>query len=104
MAEPATAQITSPGDRLAGEVLRVAPHTNPKETAAAIFRAVEGKQDIALRAIGASAVNQAVKALIIARSHVALLAHDLYVVPGFEPVVGKYGDDIEAVLLRIVVT
>ena len=52
-------------------VLRVAATSNPQQLASAIAHAVYAGQAPRLRAIGAGAVNQAVKALAIASGYVA---------------------------------
>lgn len=87
--------------RDAGEVLRVRNGTNPKDVAAAIYHAVmEDEDGIVVRAIGAGAVNTAVKALIIARVQIANTGRDMLFSSGFESVVGTSGDVVNAIIFR----
>jgi stage V sporulation protein S len=83
-------------------VLRVAGGSSPQSTAAAISHAVYDSKSVTLRAIGAGAVNQAVKAVSIARGYVGPRGIDLAVVPGFANVVLD-GQTKSAVTLRIIV-
>lgn len=68
------------------EVLRVAAGTPAQDLASAIaFACFEGNPPV-LRAIGAAAVNQALKACAIARQFVGPRAMDLSIRPGFDTV------------------
>jgi len=66
------------------EILKVASRSNPNSVSGAIAGALEAEGVVELRAIGAGAVNQAVKAVAIARR---LIETDggppLRVIPGF---------------------
>lgn len=53
------------------ELLKVAAHSNPKAVAGALSAIVEKEKEVELHAVGAGAVNQAVKAIAIARGFVA---------------------------------
>jgi stage V sporulation protein S len=55
---------------------------------------------ITLRAVGVSAVNQAVKAIAIARGPIGSAGMDMVIRPGFQTVVGKSGDNITAMVFR----
>lgn len=55
---------------------------------------------IILRAIGAGAVNQAIKGVIEARQDLARSGEDLFVRPGFTTVRGNDGTDVTAVVLH----
>lgn len=104
MTQPLSVEPRPPGNhgsQPADEVLRVASGTNPKDVASAIFHGVEQGRLIVLRAIGAGSVNQAVKAIAIARGHVALIGLDLYCNCGFVSVVGNQGDELNAIVFRI---
>jgi stage V sporulation protein S len=68
------------------KVLRVSASSNANSLASAISHAVYDGQEVVLRAIGAGAVNQAVKAIAIARSFVAPRSIDLHCIPGFATV------------------
>jgi stage V sporulation protein S len=63
--------------------LRVAGRTSTPELASAISHAVYDGKPVILRAIGAGAVNQAVKALIVAQGYVAQRGLMLANRPGF---------------------
>lgn len=68
------------------EVLKVSARSNPKSVAgalAAVFRST-GKAEI--QAVGAGAVNQAVKAIAIARGFIAPNGVDLVMIPAFTEV------------------
>lgn len=82
-------------------VLRVTSAANPKELAAVISHAIYDGHRPVLRAIGAGAVNQAVKACVIARGYVATRGTDLVVRPGFANVIGENGE-ISAITLLVI--
>jgi stage V sporulation protein S len=71
--------------------LRVSGSSNPQSVASAIAHAIYETNTVKLRAVGASAVNQAVKAIAIARGFVAPRGLDLTCVPGFASVVSHEG-------------
>ena len=63
--------------------LRVSASSNPQSVASAIAHAIYDKREVKLRAVGAGAVNQAVKAIAIARGYTAPRGLDLVCIPGF---------------------
>lgn len=63
--------------------LRVAARTPTAELASAISHAVYDGKRVILRAIGAGAVNQAVKAMVVAQGYVAQRGLTLVNRPGF---------------------
>jgi len=66
------------------EILKVASRSNPNSVAGAIAGALEKEGVVELRAIGAGAVNQAVKAIAIARRLVEKESDTpIKVTPGF---------------------
>jgi len=66
-------------------VLKVSSKTNPKKLAGAIYQALkQNGGEVCLQAIGAGAVNQAVKGVAIARGFAAPEGANLKVVPGFK--------------------
>lgn len=71
--------------RIDGKIadLRVAGGSNPAKVAGAVVKNMEEGKVVFLSAMGAGAVNQAVKAICIARGMAAPQGKDLYVVPGF---------------------
>lgn len=71
------------------DILRVSAGSNPQNVAAAIAHAIYDTRRVTLRAIGAGAVNQAVKAIAIARGYTAPRGIDLTCRPGFQTIKGR---------------
>lgn len=65
------------------EVLKVSARSNPKSVAGALAAVVRERGAAEIQAVGAGAVNQAVKAIAIARGFVAPDGIDLVTVPAF---------------------
>ncbi len=65
------------------EVLKVSASSQPKSVAGALASVLRGNSVAQLQAVGAGAVNQAVKAIAITRGFVAPNGIDLVVVPAF---------------------
>ena len=84
------------------KLLKVSKTTNPKDLGSAIANAVFEGEDVLLRAVGAGAVNQAVKGLIIASSYTAQRAINLTFRAGFQTIASHEGD-ISAIILKVVV-
>lgn len=84
-------------------ILRVKGTASVPPLASAISHAVYDGKTVTLRAIGASAVSQAVKAAAVARGYVAPRGIDLMLVPGFTTVEMADGD-VTAITLRVVIT
>lgn len=82
-------------------VLRVKATSSPASLASAVSYAVYDNKKVVLRAIGAGAVNQAVKALAIAQGYVGQRGVVLSVRPGFTTVTMPEGD-ISAITLRVI--
>lgn len=80
--------------------LRVSAGSNPQSVASAIAHAIYDNRQVKLRAVGAGAVNQAVKALAIARGYVAPRGLDLTVKPGFATIASRDGD-ISAIVFAV---
>src|SRR3712207_5588506 len=74
------------GDDLATEVLKVRATTRSTAAAGAVAGSVREGGAPELQAIGAAAVNQAVKAVIIARNYLIVDGLDLCCIPGFTDV------------------
>jgi len=68
------------------EILKVSAESNPKAVAGAIAAILREHGSVELQAIGAGAVNQAVKAIAIARGFVAPNGLEIVVVPAFTKV------------------
>jgi stage V sporulation protein S len=81
-------------------VLRVSAGSNPQSVASAIAHAIYESGSCKLRAVGAGAVNQSVKAIAIARGYTAPRGIDLACVPGFASV-DSNGDTISAIVLKV---
>ena len=72
-------------------LLRVSAGSSPQALASAVAHAIYESRQVKLRAVGAGAVNQAVKAIAIARGYTAPRGIDLVVKPGFETIDGREG-------------
>lgn len=84
------------------KILRVGAGSNAQSVGSAIAHALYESQQVKLRAVGASAVNQAVKAIAIARGYVAPRGLDLTCRPGFATVESRDGS-ISAIVFTIAV-
>ena len=67
-------------------VFKVSSKSNPQSVAGAIANALHTERKVEIQAIGAGALNQAIKAIAIARGYVAPLGKDLICVPAFSDV------------------
>lgn len=68
------------------EVLKVSAKSQPKSVAGALAAALRGNSIAEVQAVGAGAVNQAIKAIAITRGFVAPNGIDLVVVPAFSEI------------------
>ena len=68
------------------DVLKISSKSNPNSVAGAIAGLVKEKGSVEIQAIGAGALNQAVKAVAIARGYVAPAGVDLICIPAFAEV------------------
>ena len=73
------------------QVLRVSASSNAQSVASAIAHAIYDNHECRIRAIGAGAVNQAVKAIAIARSYTAPRGMDLICIPAFASIESREG-------------
>jgi len=80
----------------AEDVIKVSGSSNPQSVGSILARAVVAGQSPKMRAIGASAVNQATKAAAIARGFVAPRGIDLVFIIGFDDVEGDSGQSISS--------
>ena len=80
--------------------LRVSAGSNPQSVASAIAHAIYDNKQVKLRAVGAGAVNQAVKSIAISRGYVAPRGLDLVCVPGFTTIESRDGE-ISAIVFAI---
>ena len=67
----------------AGEPLKVSAETSPQKLAGLVDALVKEQGEAVLQAVGAGAVNQAVKAAAIAKGFAAPNGYDLVVSPAF---------------------
>ena len=65
------------------EVLKVSAQSNPKSVAGALAAVLRESGSAEMQAVGAGAVNQAIKAVAIARGFVAPNGIDLVAIPAF---------------------
>lgn len=65
------------------EVLKISSKSNPNSVAGAIAGLIKEHRQAEMQAIGAGALNQAVKAIAIARGFMAPLGVDLICIPAF---------------------
>jgi stage V sporulation protein S len=85
------------------DVLKVSGSSNPQSVGSILARAINAGQLPKMRAIGASAVNQAAKAACIARGFVAPRGIDLLFVMGFDDIKGENGETISAISFKPVI-
>lgn len=91
-----------PHDAISEEnILRVKSSSAAPQLASAISHAVYDNKEVYLRAIGAGAVNQAMKAIAIATSYTAARAVRIACIPGFATVKMADGAEISALVLRV---
>jgi stage V sporulation protein S len=69
------------------EVLKVSAQSQPKSVAGALAAVLRENHVAEVQAVGAGAVNQAVKAIAITRGFVAPNGIDLVVVPAFSEII-----------------
>jgi stage V sporulation protein S len=65
------------------DVLKVSSKSKPNSVAGALANAFKDKQGIEIQAIGAGALNQAIKAVAIARGFVAPSGKEIVLTPSF---------------------
>ncbi|MGE5598312.1 MAG: stage V sporulation protein S [Bacteroidota bacterium] len=68
------------------EILKVSASSNPKSVAGALAAVIREKGSAEMQAVGAGAVNQAVKAIAITRGFVAPNGVNLICIPAFSEV------------------
>ena len=65
------------------EIIKVSSKSNPNKVAGALANTLREKESIEMQAIGAGALNQAIKAIAIARGFVAPSGKNLICIPAF---------------------
>jgi stage V sporulation protein S len=81
-------------------ILRVGAGSSPIALASAIAHAIYENGNVKLRAVGAGAVNQAMKAIAIASGYTAPRGISIVCVPGFATVESN-GDKISAMVIKV---
>ena len=82
------------------DILKVSSKTNPNSVAGAIAGMIKEYGKVELQAIGAGALNQAIKAIAIARGYVAPGGINLICIPAFADVEVE-GDDKTGIKLIV---
>lgn len=88
-------------------MLRAKASSGVHVLAGAISAALKEKGRISVSAIGASAVNQACKAIAISRGHLAVQGHDVVMAPGMENTTDNArpgtsgGDELTRLVFRV---
>lgn len=82
------------------DVLKVSGSSNPQSVGSILARSIVAGNTPKMRAIGASAVNQAAKSAAIARGFVAPRGIDLVYVIGFDDIIGENGESISAISFK----
>ncbi len=65
------------------EILKVSSKSNPNSVAGAIAGALGKEESVEIQAIGAGAVNQAIKAIAVSRRFINENGKDIGMIPGF---------------------
>lgn len=84
-------------------ILRVSAGSNPQAVASAIAHSIYETRTCKIRAVGAGAINQAVKAIAIARGYTAPRGLDLICIPGFTSIESHDGQ-ISAIVFDVKAT
>ena len=74
------------------DILKISTKSNPNSVAGAIAGLIKEKGKAEMQAIGAGAINQAIKAVVIARGFVAPSGVDLICIPAFTVVIIEEAD------------
>ena len=82
------------------EILKVSSKSNSNSIAGAIANVLREKNSVEIQAVGAGALNQAIKGIIIARGFMAPSGKNLYCIPAFSMAVI---DGEEKTAIRIVI-
>ena len=75
--------IQDPAKHVTTSVLKVSAKSNPNSVAGALAAVLRERENAELQAVGAGAINQAIKAVAIARSYLKSSEIDLTCVPSF---------------------
>ncbi|MDE5564992.1 MAG: stage V sporulation protein S, partial [Oscillospiraceae bacterium] len=82
------------------EVLKVSSRSVPNSVAGAIAGVIRENKSVEIQAVGAGAVNQAVKSVTIARGYLAPIGVDLICIPAFTSIPVSYNHLTMPTILR----
>ena len=82
------------------ETLKVGTKSNPNSVAGALANVVRQSESVEIQAIGAGALNQAIKAIAIARGFVAQSGKNLVCIPAFTDIIIE-GEERTAIKLIV---
>ena len=82
------------------ETLKVSSKSNPNSIAGALANVLRDYDRVEIQAVGAGALNQAVKGIIIARGFVAPSGKNLYCIPSFASITI---DDEEKTAIKLLI-
>lgn len=82
------------------EILKVSSKSNPSKVAGAIANVFREKGSVELQTIGAGSLNQAIKAICIARGFLAPSGQNLVVIPAFSDILIE-GEEKTAIKLVV---
>ena len=69
------------------EILKVSTKSNPSKVAGAVANIFREKKSVEIQTIGAGSLNQAIKAICIARCFLAPGGDDIVIIPSFNDIV-----------------
>ena len=82
------------------EILKVSSKSNPNSVAGAIANVFREKGSVEVQAVGAGAINQAIKAIAVARGFVAPTGINLVCIPAFQNI---QIDNEERTAIRLII-
>ena len=82
------------------EILKVGSKSNPNSVAGALTNVFREKGGVEIQAIGAGALNQAIKAIAIARGFIAPSGKNIVCIPAFTDIIIN-GDEKTAIKLIV---
>ena len=82
------------------EILKVSSKSKPNSVAGALANAFKDKTQVEIQAVGAGALNQAIKAIAIARGYIAPSGKDIYCIHAFSDIMIE-GEDRTAIKLIV---
>lgn len=69
------------------EVLKVSSKSSPNSVAGAVAAVIKEQNIVEIQAVGAGAINQAIKAIAIARGFIAPSGKDIICIPAFTDII-----------------